>query len=123
MEPSPHVSQAEWAVMQVLWERSPLSLGELLDVVARSSTWHPNTIKTFVRRLVRKGAVGTVGTAGSYGYVPRLTRAQAMRAENHSFLDRLYGGRLKPMVVALLQDEDLTPEEIAELREILDRRL
>ena len=116
------VSQAEWEVMEVLWERSPLSLGELVDAVARASRWHPNTVKTFVRRLVGKGAVATVGTPGRYQYVPCFTRAEAVRAENRSFLDRLYGGRVQPMLVALLQDEDLTPEEIAELKRILDGR-
>ena len=118
----PHISQAEWEVMSVLWDRGPLSLPEIIAAVSASSSWHPNTIKTFVRRLVQKGAVDTVGPFGSYRYVARLTRAECLHAENRSFLDRLYGGRLKPMLMALLQHEDLTPDDIAELKAILERK-
>ena len=118
----PHVSQAEWEVMKVLWDQGPLSLPEIIDAVSRSSSWHPNTVKTFVRRLVQKGAIGTAGTARNYRYVPRLTREEATHAENRSFLDRLYGGSLKPMLVTFLRDEHLSSEEIAELKAILDGR-
>ena len=118
----PHVSQAEWEVMKMLWDKAPMSLGELLTAVAQASEWHPNTIKTFVRRLVQKGAVGTVGSPGSYQYVPLFTREEGTRAENRSFLDRIYGGSLKPMLVAFLRDEDLTPDDIDELKDVLDGR-
>lgn len=122
MKQVPHVSQAEWEVMKVLWDKAPVSLGELLSAVADASEWHPNTIKTFVRRLVHKGAIGTVGRPGSYQYIPLFTREEGIRAENRTFLDRLYGGSLKPMLVAFLQDEDLTPDDITELKKILDGR-
>ena len=118
----PRISQAKWEVMRILWDRGPLSLPEIIAAVSESASWHPNTIKTFLHRLVQKGAVDTFGPFGSYRYVARLTRAECLHAENRSFLDRLYGGRLKPMLVALLQHEDLTPDDIAELKAILERK-
>ena len=116
----PHVSEAEWAVMEVLWAEGPVAVGRIIEVLSASTEWHANTIKTLVHRLVEKGAVGVSGTPRAYRYAALVSREECVRAENRSFLNRLYGGAVKPMLAAFLREEQLTPEDVEELKRLLD---
>ena len=97
---------------------SPPSCEEL----STTTTWNPSTAKTLVRRLVQKGVVEVSGTRRSYRYSPLFSRQECLRAETRSFLDRMYGGTLKPMLVAFVRDEDLSPDDLDELRRVLEGR-
>lgn len=117
----PHISEAEWLVMEVLWSRGPLTTDAIIEALADTKAWRPKTIKTFIFRLIHKGALQPVGPRLTRRYVPAFTREQCLESENQSFLDRLYGGSAKPLVAAFLRDPSLSPEDIAELRAMLDR--
>jgi len=120
MKDIPRITEAEWQVMQVLWQESPRTANEVVDALAPTTTWHPKTIKTLINRLLNKNAIGFEKKGKAYHYYPLVEEAECMTAESRTFLKRMYGGALKPMLVHFLKNQQLSPEEIAELKRILE---
>jgi len=118
----PKISDAEWRVMRVLWETSPLSADEVVDALAATTHWKPKTVKTLLNRLANKGALRFEKDGRRYLYHPCVEEAACVRAETRSFVDRVYDGALTPMLASFLQQERLTEEEIAALKRILDEK-
>lgn len=122
MNDVPRISEAEWQVMKVLWEEAPQTANAVVDALAPNTTWNPKTIKTLLNRLVNKGALGFDRDGRQYLYRPLVEEAECVRAESRSFLQRVYGGALRPMLATFIEEEDLTPEDIAALKRILNRK-
>ena len=114
----PQISGAEWEVMKVLWEASPLTGTE----VAERMGAHPKSVKTLLGRLVKKGALRFTEEANRYLYRPVFGREKYVAEESKSFLQRVFGGDATPALVHFVETVDLSDEEIQELRELLDRR-
>jgi len=115
MKRIPRISEAEWQVMRVLWAKAPRTANEVVDALAPTTTWKPKTIKTLINRLLKKKALGFNKKGRAYDYYPLVDEVECIKAENHSFLRRVYGGALMPMLANLLEDAELTPDEIEEL--------
>lgn len=122
MKQIPKISEAEWEVLRVLWDKAPCTAGEVIEALADNTNWKPTTVKTLLARLVKKKAVGFREVERTYSYFPLLTQAECIRVENQSFLQRVYGGALKPMLVQFIRDEKLTADDIDELKRLLDER-
>jgi BlaI family transcriptional regulator, penicillinase repressor len=118
----PRISEAEAEVMKVLWARSPVTAGEIIDALAGKTAWKPKTIKTLLARLVCKRAVGHSKSGKAYAYHPLIDAETFGRAQRKSLLGRVYGGALAPMLAAFIAEEPLSPDDIAELRALLDRK-
>ncbi|HUP48254.1 MAG TPA: BlaI/MecI/CopY family transcriptional regulator [Thermoanaerobaculia bacterium] len=114
----PQISDAEWDVMQVLWETSPLSGSEVADRLGG----HPKTVKTLLGRLVRKGVLRFREENNRYLYRPAVPRERYVEEESRSFLERVFGGEATPALVHFVESVELSEEEIRELRELLERR-
>lgn len=119
---APRISDAEWTVMKVLWGKSPQTADEVVEAVSHLTTWNPRTTKTLLNRLVKKGALGFELDGRKYLYFPQVEEAACARAEGQSFLERVYGGALMPMLATFLEEPNLSKEEIAELRRLLNRK-
>lgn len=123
MKEIPKISDAEWEVMKICWQKSdPCTANEIVKVLEQSTDWKPNTIKTLIGRLVKKGALSFKEEGRAYFYTPLVTEEECVQAESKSFLTRVFGGALKPMLVSFLQEEKLTPGEIEELKQLLEER-
>ena len=122
MRKMPKISESEWQVMRLLWAKSPLTANQVVEALSATSKWKPKTIKTLLSRLVEKEAVGYEKKGREYHYYPLVAEAACVKAERRSFLQRVYGGATKPMLAAFLEDEDLSPEDIKDLKRILDRK-
>lgn len=122
MEPTPKISDAEWLVMKTLWARAPATTNEVVDALEPQTPWKPKTIMTLLNRLVKKGALGFEKKGRVYEYFPRVKEADCVRAESRSFLERVYGGALQPMLAHFLEQTPLSKEEIEDLRRILDEK-
>jgi BlaI family penicillinase repressor len=118
----PQISEAEWEVMRVLWADAPQTANEVCDALAGSTTWNPRTIKTLLNRLVNKGALKYTQHGRMYLYRPAVSESACIRAASRTFLKRVFGGALTPMLAHFLEEETLSAEEIAELRSMLDER-
>mgnify|MGYP001014273021 CR=1 FL=1 len=118
----PNISDAEWVVMRVLWDKSPGTANDVIAALATETDWSPLTIKTLLNRLVKKNALGYKADGRVYHYFPLVEEKDCMRVESHSFLQRVYRGALTPMVAHFLESEKLSADEIEELRRLLDKK-
>jgi BlaI family penicillinase repressor len=118
----PRISDAEWQVMEVLWARSPLMAGEVVDALGSRNGWSPRTVKTMLGRLVKKKALRFVPEGKRYLYRPAISREDCIRTESRSFVSRVFGGEPGPMLVHFVNESKLKPEEIRELKRILARK-
>ena len=120
MKSIPRISETEWEVMKVLWSKSPLSAGEIIEALAATDpTWHPNTAKTLLNRLVKKKALGFKKDGRAYWYQPLVKESECVTAASESFLDRVFGGSLAPMLAHFAQHRKLSADEVRELRRML----
>jgi BlaI family transcriptional regulator, penicillinase repressor len=118
----PTISDAEWEVMNVLWESSPQTANQVVEALAGKKNWNPRTVKTLLNRLVKKKALGFEAVGKSYLYRPAIAREQCLRSEARSFVDRVFGGAAGPMIAYFVQNTRLSDEEIAELKRILSEK-
>ena len=114
-----NLSNAEWRIMNRLWESAPLTITQLTAQLHEETGWKKNSIITMLDRLAAKGAVYYKEGTRARQYYPAIAREEAQRAETESFLDRVYGGRLGLMMSAMVDSRALTQEEIDELYAIL----
>ncbi len=120
MRKIPRISETEWEVMKVLWAKAPCSAGEIIGALQQTDpSWHPRTAKAFLNRLVKKKVLGFSKEGRAYLYRPLVRREDCVDAASESFLQRFFGGSVKPMVAHLVQRDKLSPEEIRELRRLL----
>jgi len=118
----PRISEAEWIVMEALWQRSPQTASDVVAALASQSAWKEATVKTMLNRLARKGALKFQAQGKRYLYRPAVTRQSAVRSQSRSFLARVFGGDVKPMLAHFVEHQKLTPRQITELRRILDTK-
>ncbi|MEN6336465.1 MAG: BlaI/MecI/CopY family transcriptional regulator [Phycisphaerales bacterium] len=118
----PRISDAEWMVMQVLWTEPGLTADEVIDRLRGKAAWSARTIRTLINRLLRKKALGYEKEGRKYRYRPAVSQEQCVREERRSFIQRVYGGTVTPMLAAFIEEARLSPEEIEELKRMLDRK-
>jgi predicted transcriptional regulator len=116
--PTP-ISEAESAVMEVLWRRGPQFSEDVVAILAGQRTWQEATIKTLLNRLLKKGAVRARKDGRRYEYSPVLTRDQWLSSESTGLLDRLFGGRVAPLVAHFGRHGKLSRKDIAELKRMI----
>jgi len=117
----PAISDAEWDVMKVVWDHGPLASGDVVRRLADEKHWKPRTIKTLLARLVRKGAVEAAESDGKFLYSAKVAREELAGREAKGFLARVFDGAVAPALVHFVRDADLSPQQIRELKQILDR--
>ncbi len=113
------ISEAEHAVMEALWEKSPLTAVDVCDAVCDQRGWSMPTVKTLLSRLVTKGAVATEPNGRRFLYTPLLERADYVGGESRRLVDRLFGGRAAPLFAQLAESEALSDDDIAEIERLL----
>jgi BlaI family transcriptional regulator, penicillinase repressor len=106
-------------VMEALWRRSPLAAEEIAADVAGPQGWTEATVKTLINRLLKKKAVAASRDGRRYLYRPKLARSEYVTAESRGLIDRLFDGRVAPLVSHFSQTRQLTAEDVAELKRIL----
>ena len=114
------ISEAEAVVMQVLWRKSPRSAEDILAEVGPAQDWQEGTVKSLLNRLLKKRAVKAVRDGRRYLYSPKLTREDYVMHESKGLLDRLFDGRVAPLVAHFSEQRKLSRKDIAELRKLLE---
>lgn len=116
---SERISDAEHAVMEALWAESPLTAQEVAERVGPARGWSANTVKTLLGRLLAKQAITYEEDGRRYLYRPLVARADYVAGESRRLMDRLFGGRLTPLVAHLAEQDALTQADIAEIEALL----
>ena len=119
---TPKISDAEWRIMKLLWREAPLTANQMMDVLADKTQWSAQTLKTLLSRLVKKGALRTEKQSREFLYFPEITEDECLKAERQSFLGRVYNGAMKPLLTGFLEDQQLSDQEIADLKRILEKK-
>lgn len=117
--PQLNLTNSEWYVLDCLWERSPMTVMQLVSALADRLGWAKSTTITTLRRMEEKGLVRCELAGRTRRYFPAVEQRQAAIRETRSFLDKVYQGSVGLMVSAMAQDQALTREEINQLYEIL----
>jgi BlaI family penicillinase repressor len=113
------ISDAEWQVMNVVWDAQPLTAQDIVARLEADASWAPATIKTMLHRLVKKGVLTYESQGNRYVYRSKTRRADCVRQAGRSFLERVFDGEPVSLVAHFLRTSKLSPAEIAELRRIL----
>lgn len=116
-----NLSDAEWKLMNLLWEQSPRTIMELTAAAREDTGWSKNTVITMLSRLEAKSAVRHEEGGRAKRYFPVISQAEAAREETKNFLDKVYGGSLGLMMSAMVDSRALSEADIAELSAILDK--
>ena len=121
MKQLPDISEAEWQVMKACWAGSPVTAQAIIDRLGAQADWHPKTVKTLLNRLVKKRALGFKKEGRAYLYHPLVAEKDCVTAESKSFLDRVFGGSLQPMLAHFVENKNLSPKEITGLKRLLKK--
>ena len=109
--------------MRVIWARHPIAARDVIkELAARDASWHPKTVRTLLARLVLKKALRYDAADRAYLYWPLVAENQCVTVASESFLERVFGGSLKPMLAHFVGEGRLTEEEMNDLRKLLDRK-
>ncbi|MGH8025754.1 MAG: BlaI/MecI/CopY family transcriptional regulator [Pseudoxanthomonas sp.] len=113
------ISEAETMVMDVLWQKHPLGADEVVSVLSARTDWAEPTIKTLLNRLLNKGAIQAEKDGRRFLYSPVLTREAWVGQQSEGMLDRLFGGRIAPLVAHFSERGKLSAADIAELKRLI----
>jgi predicted transcriptional regulator len=114
-----HISGAEHRVMEALWRKHPLTADQIKAAVADKQGWSAATVKTLINRLLNKGAIEAERDGRRYLYTPRMKRADYVHGESQGLLDRLFDGRLAPLVAHFSERKRLTRRDIADIKRLI----
>ena len=120
MQDLPTISEAESVVMSVLWQSSPMATEDVVLALKSQQDWQEPTIKTLLNRLLKKGAISAQRDGRRYLYSPVLERDQWLSSESKGLLDRLFGGRVTPLVAHFSKQRKLTKKDLADLKRLIE---
>jgi BlaI family penicillinase repressor len=106
--------------MKVVWDAEPVAASDVAAKLADQRKWHPQTVKTLLTRLVTKGALAYKAEGKRYLYRSRISREACAKRESRTFLSRVFDGAATPAVVHLITHSKFSPNELKQLRELLD---
>lgn len=111
---------SEAKVMEIIWEKSPISAKEISLIAAETIGWNKNTTYTVIKKLEAKGFIEREDP----GFIctPLISQNQVQKAEAASLVQKVFRGSRKALFSALIEDEPLSEEEIGELRKLIDNR-
>ncbi|KUO77948.1 MAG: BlaI/MecI/CopY family transcriptional regulator [Desulfitobacteriaceae bacterium] len=121
----PQISDAEWQVMKAIWTQTPCTANQVVEYLSNITDWQPKTIKTLINRLLKKKALGfqiDPQDKKTYHYYPLFSEQDCVRAESQSFLQRVFGGSPHIMLANFIEECELSPEDIAGLKQILEEK-
>ncbi len=111
------VTEAEWKIMEVLWDHSPRTMTEITAILEPETGWTRHTVITLLKRMLEKGSISMDDTERAKKYTPLITREQASTEETHKFLSHVFKGKASLLVNHLVDAGDLSEDE---LKQILD---
>ena len=117
--PGERISEAEHAVMEVLWDRNPISAAEVCEAICARRDWSIPTVKTLLSRLVQKQVVSTEPQGRKFLYRPLIERSDYVGGESRRLVDRLFGDRAAPLFAQLAESEALTDDDLVEIEALL----
>lgn len=123
MKNLPKISEAEYQVMEIIWNNFPISTNEVINILSDKNEWSPKTIQTLLSRLVKKEALTYEKKSRSFVYSPKVKKEEYINEKSKSFLKKFYNGTLKSMVLNFIEQNELDEDDINDLKDILDKKI
>ncbi|WP_298838982.1 BlaI/MecI/CopY family transcriptional regulator [Clostridium sp.] len=117
----PKITNAEWEIMKIIWVSPDISAINIINELKDKSEWKPATVKTLINRLLTKLAIGFNKVGYEYLYFPLVSEDECVKIESKSFINRVFNGSMKSLLLTFTQSEEISETDIAELKNILDR--
>ena len=114
------ISNTEFEVLQALWKVHPADAQSIVTELNKDKAWHEKTVKTLLGRMVKKGAIEFEKNGRSYIYSPVLEIEAYQVQESKSLVERLFNGRIAPLVTGFAKDKNLSKQDIDELKNLID---
>lgn len=119
----PRISDTEWEVMRAVWAGHPVTGSEIIErLAAGDPSWHPKTVRTLLARLTRKKALSYKASGRAYVYSPLVTERECVDTVSDSFVERVFGGSLQPMLAHFIDKQKITRQDLAELSQLLEKK-
>lgn len=120
MKTPPRITETEWEILRAVWAGHPVTATEIVArLVQADPTWHPKTTRALLNRLVQKGTLKFDRDGRVLRYSPVYTERECIAAASESFLERVFGGSLRPMLAFFVEQSRLSHEDVEELKELL----
>ena len=116
------ISDSEWLVMRVLWDRGPVGAAEVIGAIVPQTGWSHRTVRTLLNRLTDKGVIEARRDGERNIYRPKVAQSQCIRRESRSFLDKVFDGDAGQMLVHFFEHEKISPDQLKKLRALLNAR-
>jgi len=123
MDKLTQISDAEWVVMEVLWQSGSSTAADVIAHLADVKSWNHRTVRSLLTRLVDKGVLTAKAAGHRYVYRPAVRREKCVRQESQSFLEKVFAGNAAELLVHFVRHADITPQEIERLRKQLEEKL
>lgn len=117
-----NITNAEWQVMQVLWDRKAATAADVIAALASATGWQHRTIRTLLARLVEKGCLAAAAQGNRYIYRPLVRKSRCIQQESQSFLNKVFGGDTAELLVHFVRDAAITREQIEQLKRLLEEK-
>ena len=122
MHALPHISEAEFEVMKIVWKFAPINTNEITEQLLKTTSWSAKTIQTLIKRLVTKGALTYEKQGRVFVYTPLVEENEYVSQQSNSFLNRFYDGDFSAMLSAYLENNQLSETELNHLRSLLSKK-
>ena len=122
MHALPHISEAEFEVMKIVWKSAPINTNEITERLLKTTSWSAKTIQTLIKRLVTKGALTYEKQGRVFVYTPLVEENEYISQQSNSFIKRIYDGDISAMLSAYLENNQLSETELNHLRSLLSKK-
>ena len=119
-KPTVELTEAEWEIMKVIWEKEPCAAGTVQEKLTENRNWAYSTVKTTMDRMVEKGFLQIEKIRNLQLFKSCISEIDARRGEFRKMLTRAFNGALTPMVQFLIEHESLSKTEASQLRELVN---
>ncbi len=116
----PSISDAEWVVMAEFWRLGRASAKDVVAALAGRQEWKPRTVQSLINRLVGKGALTFEQHGREYIYRPAVEESRCVHEASRTFVDRVFSGRLAPLLASFLKEEKVSRSELEEIRKLIE---
>lgn len=113
------ISNAEFEVLDALWQSYPASANEIIERLNQQKEWHEKTVKTLLNRLIKKEAISFEKEQRRYLYSPLIERDMYTQKESQSMIERMFNGNLSPLVAGFAKKNALRKDDVAELKQLI----
>jgi len=121
MSEIPKISNAEWEVMKIIWTNSEITSTNIVMLLKDKEQWKPATVKSLINRLLNKKAIGFNKLCNEYLYFPLISETECIQLESQTFINKVFNGSIKSMLLNFAQAKDISEADINELKNILEK--